>query len=729
MTLVPNDPLLGQQWQFGNAALPGFDLNILPAWADYSGAGVLIAINDDGVRLDHPDLTANIDRAKSYDSASGQWGVNDLAAGDTHGTRVAGCAGEVGNNGIGGAGAAHGATLAALRGSDGVGLPYVDQGMSLAYDIGADIVNNSWGPAHLNGASNLETWENFALSGRDGLGGVTVVSAGNARTQSLWSDYGSQDSSPMSMVIGAVADDGRHTYFSSPGANLLATAPGEDVLTTAVDGGYTTTSGTSFSAPLTAGVSALVLEANPALGSADVIDIMAYSARQTDTMTSWMTDAAAARAEVWGTLAGMSSTVAGLLDVDRPASAAAVPDALVAKLQPVWDWADNHADDWNGGGLTFNPDYGFGLVDAHAAVRLAESWGGAAVRPSDLVQVSLEDKTAESLIGTGETVTLTRTFTVDQDITLQNAMVELEIPDGHPDGLTVTLTAPSGTVSHLFGQYSTVLDLAGAKPGTVEYYLSHQASGLTFNLNDSIDLGSRAVLGESAAGEWTVTVSYENLADTPGPTRLTEVGLDLIGYAADADDRYVYSDAYGDLAGRDGRSVLTDSDGGTDQLNAAMLTDNAVLDLNAGATSTLAGASLTIADGTVIENAWAGDGNDTVTGNDAANVLHGARGHDELFGGEGADTLDGGRNNDALTGGDGADTFRFDALAGFDTIVDYVDGTDRIEILAATGTTSFADLTRVQDGANTLLTLGDGGQILMSGIQVDSLDSGDFVFV
>ncbi len=52
--------------------------------------------------------------------------------------------------------------------------------------------------------------------------------------------------------------------------------------------------------------------------------------------------------------------------------------------------------------------------------------------------------------------------------------------------------------------------------------------------------------------------------------------------------------------------------------------------------------TLTIAAGTVIENAVTGDGNDTLIGNDIANILLGMRGNDTLDGGAGADTLDGG---------------------------------------------------------------------------------------
>ena len=40
----------------------------------------------------------------------------------------------------------------------------------------------------------------------------------------------------------------------------------------------------------------------------------------------------------------------------------------------LYDWSFNHANNWNGGGLHFSNDYGFGLVDALAAVRLAETW-------------------------------------------------------------------------------------------------------------------------------------------------------------------------------------------------------------------------------------------------------------------------------------------------------------------------------------------------------------------
>src|SRR5262249_54844154 len=124
--------------------------------------------------------------------------------------------------------------------------------------------------------------------------------------------------------------DGHFTSFSTPGASILVTAPGESMLTTTLNDGnpstndYAFVAGTSFAAPTVTGVVAMMLEANPDLGYRDVQEILAMSARRID-----------------------------------PTSAG---------------WATNGATDWNGGGHLVSHDYGFGLVDAHAAVRLAETW-------------------------------------------------------------------------------------------------------------------------------------------------------------------------------------------------------------------------------------------------------------------------------------------------------------------------------------------------------------------
>jgi len=95
----------------------------------------------------------------------------------------------------------------------------------------------------------------------------------------------------------------------------------------------------------------------------------------------------------------------------------------------------------------------------------------------------------------------------------------------------------------------------------------------------------------------------------------------------------------------------------------------------------------TIANGVTIENAKSGAGNDTLTGNAAANVLDSGDGSDRLDGGAGDDVLIGGGGTDTLTGGAGNDTFRFVSVAdstpgsGRDVITDFAEG-DKIDLSA-----------------------------------------------
>lgn len=92
--------------------------------------------------------------------------------------------------------------------------------------------------------------------------------------------------------------------------------------------------------------------------------------------------------------------------------------------------------------------------------------------------------------------------------------------------------------------------------------------------------------------------------------------------------------------------------GGIDTLDFSQYRDDQKLDLNQGNFSDVGGlrSNVSIAYGTIIENAISGSGNDTITGNDIDNYLYGNEGNDILFGHKGSDTLYGGEGSDALYG-------------------------------------------------------------------------------
>lgn len=135
----------------------------------------------------------------------------------------------------------------------------------------------------------------------------------------------------------------------------------------------------------------------------------------------------------------------------------------------------------------------------------------------------------------------------------------------------------------------------------------------------------------------------------------------------------------------------------------------------------------TIANGVTIENASTGSGNDSLTGNDAANVLSAGAGNDSLSGGDGADTLIGGLGSDALTGGNGADVFRFETAADSavgttrDVIADFTQGSDLID-LSAIGATTFVGNALFGGNAGEVRAVGfDGTTIIELDADGDSI--------
>ncbi|RYF93323.1 MAG: hypothetical protein EON95_09315, partial [Caulobacteraceae bacterium] len=117
------------------------------------------------------------------------------------------------------------------------------------------------------------------------------------------------------------------------------------------------------------------------------------------------------------------------------------------------------------------------------------------------------------------------------------------------------------------------------------------------------------------------------------------------------------------------------------------------------------------------------DGNDTLNGMGGADRLEGGSGNDKLNGGDGDDVLVGGAGQDTLTGGAGADRFVLAAGDGANTIADFQDGIDRIDISGYGGAYSAIG----QLGANAKVFFADGGYVILTGIQASSLTADDFI--
>lgn len=741
-SFTPTDPIYAEQWHL--AALG----DIERIWAEFTGQGVSVGIYDDGIEYDHVDLDDNYDASKHLVYNNAELDPYPATADEAkHGTAVAGViAGEA--NGLGTVGVAFDATLTGVNIFSGAANVNATTPSGFNYAISQmyrfDVLNHSWGPlpvllndtasqtiAYIDGARIA------AETGRGGLGSLIVKSAGN------WADNANGDdtlTTRHTIAVAAYDSDFDASWYTNRGANLLVSAPssgltekdangdllpGSDlrIATTDRDGtfGYADDGwssafdasgfgGTSSSAPTTVGVIALMLDANEGLGWRDVQKILAYSARQ-----------------IGGDI-GVQNTATEVVPVDLDYDATF--ETTAARPVEYFQWDYNGADDWNGGGLHFSQDYGYGALDAYNAVRMAEVWtlfAPAQTSANELVQDQLArvntatdpslSYNANHANGEPDTVSATWTYT-GAPMEIEYVNFEIQINLVYMQGVTLTLTSPEGTVATLLA------------PEINDYTPFLTFFGFPLPANWDWSFGIAAFKGENPTGDWTFTIQEVNTdydtTNYPGWGELEggqvnwfEFGF--YGTAASADDVFHYTDeVFATLANEPGRLTLTDASG-NDWLDMAAMTGDIAVDLatngSGGATAATDGAFIGIAADTQIENAVTGDGDDVLTGNSASNQLAGMRGDDQYWG---------------LGGGD---TFIFFAGGGQDLIWDFdVASTTEVIELHGFGYDSFTDLTLIDlDGTATLidLSLGDaaGDQITLAGVNFLALTGSEFDFV
>jgi subtilisin-like proprotein convertase family protein len=423
---LPTDPGFGNQWHLVNNLNPIADTNIEGAWnAGITGTGQVIGIVDGGVQLSHPDLNDN------YNSAASRSGGTS-----SHGTSCAGVSAAEANNGAGGVGAAYDAEWSNL---------YYGSSSTTATNFGHrndlnDIKTNSWGPWDDGTISYMSSAERSALegavfNGRGGLGTVFCWAAGNGGTSDRV-EYDPYASSRLTLAIGAIGDADTRSYYNERGSSMTvvthSNGNNRGIYTTTSGSSYTSNfGGTSSASPLGAGIVALLLDANPTLTWRDVAGVLIDSAR-----------------------------------VNNPSHA---------------NWMTNAT------GRDISVDYGFGAIDADAAVQTALAWTNYPAEQSDTSgQVNVNQSIPDNN-NTG----LSRTVNIPADITIESVELKMNISHTYVGDLYIRLVAPSGT-------------------GSV---LTHVRNDGTDNYNNFIFTSLRP-FGESSLGDWTVEVSDRDSGTT-----------------------------------------------------------------------------------------------------------------------------------------------------------------------------------------------------------------------
>lgn len=336
------DPLLGRQWHLNNTGqtggTSGADNGVFGAWNTTEGDSVRVAVVDDAIEVTHEDLVANVVPGKSFNYRPDRRGSSfplPCNSSDGHGTAVAGLISARNDNNIGVAGVAPRSELVGLNAlATSLDSDIAD---ALNKDLSeTSIYSNSWGSpdnGRLNPAeaSFIQAIDTGIRTGRGGKGSIFVFPAGNggcyARNSSneCFSDNSNLDGyvNKLGLITACAVDhNGKLPFYGEIGSNILVCGATSNsavgITTTDIQNTYRDNfSGTSASSPIVAGITALMLAANPQLTWRDVQQVLARTARKNDpTDTGWTTNF----------------------------------------------------------GLNFNPRYGFGTADAQAAVALAGTW-------------------------------------------------------------------------------------------------------------------------------------------------------------------------------------------------------------------------------------------------------------------------------------------------------------------------------------------------------------------
>ncbi|MDB5424877.1 MAG: hypothetical protein JWQ29_2293 [Phenylobacterium sp.] len=224
--------------------------------------------------------------------------------------------------------------------------------------------------------------------------------------------------------------------------------------------------------------------------------------------------------------------------------------------------------------------------------------------------------------------------------------------------------------------------------------------------------------GEAVYQKWlAANLKVLTSLATEGADKLTATPGFVEIHGGAGDDTISSIGVAGYLRGDDGNDVIN---GGSaaDDINGNM--GNDILHGGDGSDCVVGGKDNDAAFGDAgADTVWGNLGNDTLDGGDGNDQVRGGQGDDSVSGGAGDDFVSGDRGNDTISGGLGADTFHGSQDAGMDRVLDFkLSEGDRVMLDA--GTT----YTVAQVGADTVIDMGAGNQMVLVGVQFSTLTPG-----
>ncbi len=532
---INGDPLRQYAWHLENtgqktfsltSADVGYDLNVAPVFADgITGDGVRIAVSDSGVETNHDDLIDNSLEGEHRDYSLNAPYIGIPVPTSAHGTAVTGIISAVGWNNFGSVGVAPRAKFA--------GFQFLDSLQStdlLVHQASGnfDIFNYSYGDSifrdTLSDADYLDHIKSQVINNNK----VYVKAAGNEYL--LESDgictahnanFPYENESPYVIVVGALAAASASpsnptaikASYSNTGSNIWVSAFGGEkgstepaILSTdlptcfrgyskAVSGlsnsfeyghelnpdcHYTSTmNGTSSATPMVTGVIALMLEANSTLKQRDIKHILATTAVKVnpnhDDNYFGKTHPSNAFHSIYN-----------------------CKNLNLTNHEYEQGWVKNAADYW------FNNFYGFGMVDAKAAVDMAKTYSS---NLGNLVEqnanFSLAKFKSPTLYNSQNNTNLIIpdfdangavsriNISAADALSVESVQVKVNVSHSQSGQLGIELTSPSGTKSILMNINNSFLLLDKNSDGSPEG-----------DADLNIVLTSHAFYGEDSEGEW-----------------------------------------------------------------------------------------------------------------------------------------------------------------------------------------------------------------------------------